>query len=312
MPRLKSWLSSPEQPRYVQAIQLLGTVGEGGAEVVPYLVQALRSTNKYRRIFASQSLELFGVEARAAVPALIEALDDPATHIRAIRALGNIGPEAKQAVPSLEALLMTVDRYAAAAALHKIDPEGSYLRLLIDAVADPRAGMAAISELGQLGPMATPAVDAILEVLKAEAGQLVSVVDFLRKISPTNRAVIPILIEKLKKVERQGRQNIPAGSTGVYAYGYPAAAAKSDRLNIASRLVWFDPAEPHGMEIILETIRSDSDPGTRAFAAYVLRQAGPGARPAIPALKAALHDKDKTVRRAVASALKKIEPPAPK
>jgi len=259
-----------------------------------------------------QSLEHFGVEARTAVPALIEALDDPATHIRAIRALGNIGPEAKQAVPSLEALLMTVDRYAAAAALHKIDPEGSYLRLLIDAVADPRAGMAAISELGQLGPMATPAVDAILEVLKAEAGQLVSVVDFLRKISPTNRAVIPILIEKLKKVERQGRQNIPAGSTGVYAYGYPAAAAKSDRLNIASRLVWFDPAEPHGMEIILETIRSDSDPGTRAFAAYVLRQAGPGARPAIPALKAALHDKDKTVRRAVASALKKIEPPAPK
>jgi HEAT repeat protein len=253
------------------------------------------------------------------VPTLIEALDDPATHIRAIRALGNIGPEAKQAVPSLEVLLMTADRYVAAAALHKIDPEGKYLRLLIDAVADPRAGMAAISELGQLGPAATPAVDAIFEALKTEAGrdrasglELGRVVDFLRKISPTNPAVIPILIEKLKEVERQGRQNSTAGSAGVNAYGYLAAVAKSDRLNIASRLVWFDPAEPHGMEVILETIRSDSDAGSRAFAAYVLRQAGPGARPAIPALKAALHDKDTTVRRAAASALKRIEPPGPK
>jgi hypothetical protein len=310
MPRLKPWLSSPGQPRYLQAIELLGTVGEGGAEVVPYLVQALRSTNKYHRIFALQSLELLGVEARSAVPALIGALDDSATHIRAIRALGNIGPEAKQAVPSLEALLMTADRYVAAAALHKIDSEGNYLRLLIDAVADPRVRMAAISELGQLGATATPAVDAILEALKAEGGQLGIVVDSLRKISPTNHAVIPILIEKLKAVERQGRQNVTAGSAGLNDYGH--LVAKSDRLNIASRLVWFDPAEPHGMEIILETIRSDSEPGTRAFAAHVLRQAGPGARSAIPALKAALHDKDKTVRRAAASALKKIEPPGPK
>ena len=216
-------------------------------------------------------------------------------------------------MPSLEALLMTTDRYAAAAALHKIDPAGKYLHLLIDGVADARAGIAAISELGQLGPMATPAVDAILEALKGEAGQLGSVVDSLRKISPTNRAVIPILIEKLKEGERQGRpQNIPAGLVRVKADEYLAAVAKSDRLNIASRLVWFDPAEPYGMEIILETIRSDSDPGTRAFAAYVLRQAGPGARPALPALKAALHDKDQIVRRAAASAIKKIEPPSPK
>ncbi|MEO8429745.1 MAG: HEAT repeat domain-containing protein, partial [Verrucomicrobiota bacterium] len=281
MRRLKPWLSSPEHPRYLQAIHLLGTVGEGGAEAVPYLVQALRSTNKYHRIFALQSLELFGVKARIAVPALIEALDDPATHIRAIRALGNIGLEAKQAVPNLEALLLTADRYVAAAALHKIDPEGNYLRLLIDAVADPRARTTAISELGELGPTAALAVDAIIEALKTEAGrdrggglQLLSVVDFLRKISPTNHAVIPILIEKLKEIEGQGRQSITAGSVGLNATGYLAADAKSDRLNIAARLVWFDPAEPHGMEAMLDTLHSDSDPGRRAFAAYVLRQAG--------------------------------------
>src|SRR3989442_1792615 len=78
MPRLKPWLSNPEHPRYVFAIGLLRTVGDGGSEAVPFLVQALQSTNLYHRIFAAESLEYFGVEARAAVPALIGALADPA------------------------------------------------------------------------------------------------------------------------------------------------------------------------------------------------------------------------------------------
>ena len=65
-------------------------------------------------------------------------------------------------------------------------------------------------------------------------------------------------------------------------------------------------------EVLVETLHSDPDPGTRAFAAYVLRQAGPGAREAIPALKAALNDKDKAVRRSAASALEKIELPGAK
>jgi HEAT repeat protein len=300
-------------------VNLLGTVGDGGAEAVPYLVQALRSTDRYHRIFAAQSLEHFGVEARAAVPTLIGALDDPATHIRAVRALGNIGPEAKEAVPRLEALLTTRDRCVAAAALHKINPVGKGLHLLIETIGDPRFGMAAISELGDLGPLATPAIDTLLEALKGETGRdraggldSVMVAGCLRKISPTNRAVIPILIENLRNVEKQDRQNLSAGSVGVNAYGYLAANAKSDRLNIASMLVWFDPAEPHGMDVLVEILRSDPEPVSRDFAAFALRRAGPGARAAIPALKAALQDKDKNVRRAAASALKKIDPPGPK
>ena len=103
MPRLRPWLTTPEHPRYALAMDLLGTVGEGGSEAVPFLVQALGSTNRYHRIFAAQSLERFGGDARAAVPALIGALADPATRLRVIRALGNIGHAAKDALPALEA-----------------------------------------------------------------------------------------------------------------------------------------------------------------------------------------------------------------
>ncbi|MBM3837103.1 MAG: hypothetical protein FJ398_03925 [Verrucomicrobia bacterium] len=79
-------------------------------------------------------------------------------------------------------------------------------------------------------------------------------------------------------------------------------------LNVPAWLVRFDPAESHGLEVIIETLRSDPEPGQRAFAAYLLRQAGPAAGAAIPALKAALNDKADIVRRAAASALRKVDP----
>ena len=89
----------------------------------------------------------------------------------------------------------------------------------------------------------------------------------------------------------------------------PGHFRQHDRLNIAAELMRFDPAEAHELEILAETLGSDPEAGSRGFAAYVLRQAGPGARAAIPALKAALKDEDKTVRRAAGSALRKIEVP---
>ena len=158
-----------------------------------------------------------------------------------------------------------------------------------------------------------PAVDVLLEALKSDAGrdrvaglQAITIADALRKVSPTNREAILILLEKLKGAQGPYPQNNAAGSIAMNAYGYAAAGANNDRLNIASRLIWFDPAESHGLAVLVETLNSDPDPGRRTFAAYVLRQAGPGARAAIPALKAALNDKDKAVRTSAASALRKI------
>src|SRR5439155_4009060 len=87
MPRLHPWLARPEQPRYLLALRLLGYIGEGRSEAVPFLVQALQSTNRFHRIFAVESLTNLGSAAEPAVPALIGALDDSSTQRRAIRAL---------------------------------------------------------------------------------------------------------------------------------------------------------------------------------------------------------------------------------
>jgi hypothetical protein len=76
----------------------------------------------------SGAAELLGFCGPPAVPALIVALGDMSGTVstEAARALGNIGPEAHQAVPALEKLAKTADgqlRAAAAEALRKIRGE---------------------------------------------------------------------------------------------------------------------------------------------------------------------------------------------
>ena len=315
LPRLEPWLSDPNHRHYTLALSLLGTIGEGGSNGVPFLVEALRSENARHRVFAVQSLRVLGAEARDAVPALIEALEDQSTRERAIVALGNIGPDAEAAVPYLERLLASNHRLPAAAALHSIVPETGGLRILIDALADPKSRLSAIHWLGEIGPSASPALDAMTAALRIESGrnlaggpQSITIADAVRKISPHNRAVISILTEKLQETDRSYSQPSNAGIVTTTRYGV-AVSTDLDRLNIASRLVWFEPSEPHGLQVLTETLRSAPDPGTRSFAAYALRQAGPGARAAIPALKSALRDSDETVRRSAVSALRKVDTP---
>lgn len=226
---------------------------------------------------------------------------------RAIIALGNIGPAAKDAVPQLEQFLLA-NRYPAAAALHKINPQGNGLNFLIERVRDPTMGAAAIDQLGLLGSAGLPALDTLIEALRTDRGRdggatWLSITEAVRKISPTNRAVISILIEKLNTSEKQVRQNVRPASVEMTASQHLA----DERLALAQKLVRFDPAEPHGLAVLAETVETDTEPNRRIFAAYLLRQPGAGARAAIPALKVALKDKEKPVRQAAVSALRKIE-----
>lgn len=216
-------------------------------------------------------------------------------------------------------LLDTPDWYRAAAAIHQIDPQGNGLRLLIEAAGNPPSRSVAVFWIGEIGPAAMPALDTMLEAHRTETGtdrdggpEWMSIADALHKICPTNRAVVPILLEKLRDAEDQTRPYLPPPPGSMSASVPPALRGAFDRLNTAAWLVRFDAGESHGLEVLAETLRSDPEPFSRTSAAYALRQAGPGAQAAIPALEAALNDQDKTVRRAAVSALRKVAPPVAK
>lgn len=68
---------------------------------VSTLVTELKGEDPIRRQFAARRLGWFGPSADAAVPALIEALDDDYARKNAVEALGKIGTKAQPAIPAL-------------------------------------------------------------------------------------------------------------------------------------------------------------------------------------------------------------------
>src|SRR5437867_5222939 len=104
---------------------------EGGAAAVPVLVELLRegrgsgSAAAEERWTAATLLGQIGPEARAAVPALIEALKDPDPHVRsvAVSALSEVDPKARDAIPALVELLKTDEPMRAIQALARFGPE---------------------------------------------------------------------------------------------------------------------------------------------------------------------------------------------
>ena len=122
LPELKKVMvgASPEViSNVVDAIASLGS------EAVPPLIEALRQ--KEVRPKVAIILGRIGPEAKAAVPALVEALNDENTVTRqeVLFALASIGPEAKAAVPAIVGALQDPDmdvRYGACFALGKIGP----------------------------------------------------------------------------------------------------------------------------------------------------------------------------------------------
>lgn len=74
-----------------------------GRPLSSWIVDLKTAAAPYSRNVAAYAISGMGPAARAAVPALIEALDDPAATVRfpVCVALREIGPDAKDAVPAL-------------------------------------------------------------------------------------------------------------------------------------------------------------------------------------------------------------------
>jgi HEAT repeat protein len=97
-------LDNPGSPEWVDAVHLLAQFGTNAFTAVPALSRALTSTNENVRITAAFGLGHIHSNARIAVPALINAINQGNLG-NTIWALGHFEGEAKPAVPTLRQLL---------------------------------------------------------------------------------------------------------------------------------------------------------------------------------------------------------------
>lgn len=127
------------------AVRALSSLVEGGVEIVPALAAAL--DQREARYWACLALGEIGPQAKAAVPALIKVLADdrPEVRLQATIALAEIGPDAKPAVGELVKLLadpFDSVRLTTAFALGRIGDEGATDALVkVEANADPSLRM---------------------------------------------------------------------------------------------------------------------------------------------------------------------------
>jgi HEAT repeat protein len=258
-------------------------------------IKDLKDPKVETRTAAASALGRIGADAKAAVPALIEALKDEMKDVRETvrHALSQIGPVA---VPALIKALSHQDAYVcggAAEALGFIQPEGRIaVPALLDRFKDEKVDVrrAAVNGLGRLakwgwirGEDTKAVVEACAEILKDTDWLIrISAADSLATLDPTRKNDAVVVFQKALKDKN-------------HEHHFLAAAYLAE----------IDPAKGDAVPLLVEWLKGSA---YLAEVARVLGNFGSTAQVAIPALTKHLQDKDGHVRVHVAEALVKIDP----
>lgn len=238
------------------------------ANVVPLLVPMLSSENQQTRQNAARVIGNFGPEASAAVPTLITLLDKYPHYLMAVHTLGRIGPGAKAAIPALLALFERSDpsrqlRLAVTGALARIGPEPQLVLPLF------REELAQQDMSEASGHYRAALATAILTMSGPDDPAIRS---YLKRLTRDQRSWQPFTrVEAVK---------------GLLAMGPVAAPA---------------------MDALRDSLHKDKEPKIRALAAQALGEIGRAAHPALPDLRKAQQEDEPYVSRRAAAAIAKIE-----
>jgi HEAT repeat protein len=339
IPDLIYALDREDSPR-AKAIEALARVGP---DAVPLLIEALSAdygeddefTNRSYSSGAAAALGKMGTRARAAIPALIKALQDQPEGLRrrAAEALGEMGPEAKTAVPALIQTLQNQEdraREEAVEALGKIGPEAApavpaLVKLLKTKKAFVEEGSSeeerkkrqwwhddvrakAATALGRIGAEAKAAVPALVDALKEERNDIGGqAAEALGRFGPDAKEAMPALLrrwpgyvpaEAVWRIDGQLQMVVPAI---LQALELPNVDVQEEGKKLLTAI------GPRAVPAITKALTSGST-NQRCKFAQALGRLGPDLSFAAPALLEAMKDKEDYVRRDAVEALKKIVP----
>jgi HEAT repeat protein len=297
-----------------QAVDGLMALGPKAAAVISSSITDLKSADSWISGLAGELLAKIGP---AAVRPLVEVARDGQgdARIRAVRALGWIGAEARPALPAL--LKLAEDekptvRQEAVTALGHIDPRDRTTAAALTRAAQDRDALVrrqAVRALGGIGADAIPALEAALGdadavVRRGAAGALG------RIGAPATSALRAALRHKDADVRRLavlGLGAIGSRNEGVVA-ALVEAAADRDRLvrRLALSLMDRPGREVRAVVPVLAAALRDPDEQVRWTAAFVLEELGADAADAVEALATTLRDPAVQVRRRAVCALRDI------
>ena len=240
VPALIAALNDSNSDIQITTLAALGGFGTDAAQATPTLMKLARHPNGFVRRWTIFTLGRMGPRRTNPSPTLITALKDddisplPNSSARvretAAQVLGDIGSPAQAASPELKQLLTVSDhgiRQEAAIALWKITRDFEVLPVLIDELKKADDPKRIIALLGEMGPMAKPAIPAIQDVVRhrlpmhetarlfrrpAKESTLGGNTAHLSAAQPPRATLEEVLSEALEKIDPQQLADAPESS----------------------------------------------------------------------------------------------------
>jgi HEAT repeat protein len=251
---------------------------------------------------------------------------DPFVRVAAARGLAALPPAPEITLPILEKALKDADETTAHYALDALATLGpAAVPRLLDALKHKQLRGQVIYVLGQIGPKAAPATEALAKLLRDDDSRVaIESAIALGKIGPEAKSAVPALVAALQQKECSNAHAI------IFALGRigPSASAAEPKLleltkspdhTLAIPSAWaITQLHPGSAEIVAKVspviVAGLADPlaESREAAAEALGSLGPLAKGSIPALEKATKDEQKSVREAATEALQAIRSPAKK
>lgn len=267
-------------------------------EAVKLLCEVLGTADDVDRKQAAEALQRFArvnpAHAAKAVDPLVKAIPKAGNHgelVEIVDALGEIGPGAAPAIPSLQSLLPDTNRIIqihAATALLRIRPgTREPLDMLLNALCDCDSAYRwrAADGLRRAGPGAKSATVILRRALKDEDVRVrVTAAGALWAIEGEVESVLPVLIREMNESDQ------PLSTKFIY----PSYAGDSHRVYAAEILAEMGPRAEAAVPVLVAAIKevaidfkqvSPYKIGVGMVSMRALGKIGPAARAALPAIR---------------------------
>ncbi|HUS40739.1 MAG: HEAT repeat domain-containing protein [Pirellulales bacterium] len=300
-------------------IHALRRIKPGKDLIAPLMIKALGNADPQVVALATHNLAEVGPDI---VPAMITAMDDERTVYWAILVLEELGPDAKDAVPSLAKALVHEDeevRHEAAQALRAIGPGAQdAIPQLIAALDDQFVQMPAALALGSIGPPAKDALEKLRDVTKEDDDvmevcaiwAIASIEDDDAKLkSETAPALVEFLVNDDQAVRRSAALALLQLEPGPEVMA-PLISKVFETASDEARSDMIEAVATLGAAGVPRLIQALKFPAIRSQVVQVLGKIGPAATDAVPALLEHLDDEDAGLRADILVALGHIGPGA--